>query len=59
MKMHVEVGMVDAWKAVIRFFGRLIKQSSHGIGEAVEQIGHEHGEHRHHHEEMNEDEMEA
>ena len=59
VKMHVEVGMVDAWKAVIRFFGRLIKQSSHGIGEAVEQIGHEHGEHRHHHEEMNEDEMEA
>lgn len=47
VKMHVEVGMVDAWKAVIRFFGRLIKQSSHGIGEAVEQIGHDHGQHHH------------
>ena len=39
VKLGVEVSIVDAWKAVVRFFGRMIKSSSHEIGQAVEHIG--------------------
>lgn len=38
VKFHVEVGLLDAWRATVRFLGRMIKKSSQEIGEAVEGI---------------------
>ena len=35
VKFGIELKMVDAWKAVVRFIGRLIKVKSAEIGEAV------------------------
>lgn len=39
VKFGIELKMVDAWKAVVRFLGRLIKVKSTEIGEAVEGLG--------------------
>lgn len=38
VKLGVEVSLIDAWRATIRFFGRLIKSKSQEIGDAVEGI---------------------
>lgn len=48
VKMGVEVSVVDAWKAFMRFLGRLIKSKSEEIGGAVEDLGrhHHHGRYR-------------
>lgn len=45
VKMHVEVGLIDGWKAFVKFLGKLIKVKSAEIGEAVEDLG----RNRHHH----------
>jgi len=41
VKIGIEVSMVDAWRAFVRFLGRLIKVKSTEIGEAVEGLGDE------------------
>ena len=38
VKMGVEIKVADAWKAVVRFFARLIKTRSQDIGDAVEEL---------------------
>jgi hypothetical protein len=38
VKLGVEVSLIDAWRATMRFFGRLIKSKSQEIGDAVEGI---------------------
>ena len=48
VRMGVEISMVDGWKAFMRFLGKLIKVRSSEIGEAVEDLGHEHPHHHHH-----------
>lgn len=46
VKMGVEVSVVDAWKAFMRFIGRLFRIRSEEIGSAVEDLGrHHHGHH--------------
>ena len=50
VKIGIEVSMVDAWRAFVRFFGRLIKARSQEIGDAVEDLGRE--RHHHHHDEL-------
>lgn len=45
VKLGVEVSMVDAWRAFVRFLGKLIKVKSEQIGEAVEDLGRD--RHRH------------
>jgi len=37
--MGIEVSTADAWRATVRFIGRLIKVKSGEIGEAVEDLG--------------------
>ena len=49
VKMDLEVSIADAWRATVRFLGRLIKAKSIEIGEAVEGLGEE-GYHHHSHE---------
>lgn len=39
VKMGVEISLADAWRAIVRFLGRLIKVRSQEIGEAVEGLG--------------------
>lgn len=39
VKLGVELSMIDAWRAFVRFLGRLIKVKSTEIGEAVEHLG--------------------
>ena len=39
VKMGVEISLADAWRAIVRFLGRLIKVRRHEIGEAVEGLG--------------------
>ncbi len=39
VKMGVELSIVDAWKAVMRFLGRLFRIKSDEIGSAVEDLG--------------------
>lgn len=48
VKFGIELKMVDAWKAIVRFVGRLIRIKSSEIGEAVEDLGMD-GHHGHHH----------
>lgn len=48
VKMGVDVKAIDVWRALIRFFGRMIKARSQEIGDAVEGLSHE-GHHHHHH----------
>lgn len=47
VKFGIELKMVDAWKAVVRFVGRMIRIKSSEIGEAVEDLGRD-GHHYHH-----------
>lgn len=47
VKLGVEISLIDAWRAFIRFLGKLIKVRSQEIGDAVEDLGRE--RHRHHH----------
>ena len=49
VKFGIELKMVDAWKAFVRFVGRLIRIKSSEIGEAVEDLGRDGGHHHHHH----------
>lgn len=44
--MGIEISTVDAWRAIVRFVGRLIKVKSGEFGEAVEDLGRKD---RHHH----------
>lgn len=46
VKMDIEVSMGDAWRATVRFLGRLIKVKSAEIGDAVEGLGEEIGHHQ-------------
>lgn len=46
VRMGVEISMVEGWRAFVRFLGRIISIKSNEIGEAVEDLGHEH--HGHH-----------
>lgn len=39
VKMGVEISIVDAWKAFVRFLGRIIRVKSNEIGDAVEDLG--------------------
>ena len=39
VKLGVEISIADAWRATVRFLGRLIKAKSQEIGDAVEHIG--------------------
>lgn len=48
VKYGIELKMVDAWKTLVRFIGRLISVKSTEIGEAVEDLGRD-GHHGHHH----------
>lgn len=51
VKMGVEISMADAWRAFVRFLGRLIKAKSFEIGDAVEGLADDddrHPRHRHH-----------
>lgn len=57
VKMDLEVSIADAWRAVVRFLGRLIKSKSEAIGEAVEGLSKE-GHHHHHHHDDEEPNME-
>ena len=41
VKMGVDVKAADVWRALMRFFGRMIKARSIEIGEAVEGLGRE------------------
>lgn len=41
VKAGVEIKVVDVWRGIVRFFGRLIKAKSEEIGEAVEQLAEE------------------
>ena len=50
VKMGINVKSIDVWRALMRFFGRMIKAKSQEIGDAVEGLSHE-GHHHHHHEE--------
>lgn len=50
VKMGINVKTIDVWRALMRFFGRMIKAKSQEIGDAVEGLSHE-GHHHHHHEE--------
>lgn len=47
VKLGVEISLIDAWRAFVRFFGKLIKVRSQEIGDAVEDLGRE----KHHHHE--------
>jgi len=48
--MGIEISTADAWRAMMRFIGRLIKSKSNEFGEAVEGLGEkEHGHHHGHH----------
>ena len=47
VKFGIELKMVDAWKAVVRFVGRMIRIKSSEIGEAVEGLAKD-GRHGHH-----------
>lgn len=47
VKMGIDVKAIDVWRALMRFFGRMIKSKSQEIGEAVEGLSHE-GHHHHH-----------
>ena len=49
VKMDLEVSIADAWRATVRFLGRLIKVRSEAIGDAVEGLGEEDYHHNHHH----------
>lgn len=51
VKFGVEVKLVDVWRAIVRFLGKLIKVKSNEIGEAVEDLG-RNKHHHHHHGEM-------
>lgn len=48
VKFGIELKMVDAWKFLVRFVGRMIRVKSNEIGEAVEDLGRD-GHHHHHH----------
>lgn len=48
VRMGVEISMIDAWRAFVRFIGKIIRVKSHDIGEAVEDLGHVHHHHNHH-----------
>lgn len=50
VKLGVEISIIDAWCAFVRFLGRLIKVKSTEIGEAVEGLGDETATHHHHNE---------
>lgn len=39
VKLGVEVSALDAWRAMMRFLGRIIRQRSNEIGSAVEELG--------------------
>ena len=47
VKLGVEISLVDAWRAFVRFLGKLIRVRSQEIGDAVEDLGRE--RHHHHH----------
>ncbi len=47
VKFGVEISIVDAWRALMRFFGKLISVKSQEIGEAVEELGREGGHQGH------------
>lgn len=51
VKMGIDVKAIDVWRALMRFFGRIIKSKSHEIGEAVEGLSYEGNHHNHHHHE--------
>lgn len=50
VKMGVEVSVVDAWRAFMRFLGRLFRIRSEEIGSAVEDLGRYHHHHGHYRE---------
>lgn len=56
IKMDVDVKDVDVWRALMRFFGRMIKVRSQEIGDAVEGLSHE-GHHHHHTQEFYDEEQ--
>lgn len=39
VKMGVELKVIDAWRVVVRFIGRLFKVKSQEIGDAIEGLG--------------------
>ncbi len=48
VKLDVELSIAETWKILVRFLGRLIKSKSEQIGDAVEELGREGGQHHHH-----------
>lgn len=57
VKFGIELKMVDAWKALVRFIGRLISVKSTEIGEAVEDLGRDRHGHHHHRPEIYDEEQ--
>jgi len=57
VKMGIELSLTDAWRAFIRFLGRLIKAKSEAIGEAVEGLGRGHHYRQYHEPEVYDEEQ--